>query len=42
MYRLNKTLVYLLIFTLVSSIFTIKIVVTAYENAYISDAYFTE
>jgi len=34
MYRINKTLIYFLILTLVGSIFTHKIVVKAYENAY--------
>ena len=34
MYRLNKTLVYFLILTIVGSALTYKIVVEAYENAY--------
>jgi len=36
MYRLNQALVYLLILTLISSVFTYRIVVKAYDNAYYS------
>ncbi len=34
MYRINKTLIYFLILTLVGSAFAFKIVVTAYSDAY--------
>jgi hypothetical protein len=34
MHRINKTLVYFLIFTIISSAFAMKIVTKAYENVY--------
>lgn len=34
MYRLNKTLVYFLILTIISSAFAYSIIVKAYDNAY--------
>jgi len=36
MYRLNKTLIYFLIFTIVSSALAFRIIVTAYNNAFAS------
>ncbi len=40
MYRLNKTLIYFLILTIVGSFFAVRIVVTAYDNVY--DPYLTQ
>jgi hypothetical protein len=34
MYRLNMTLVYFLIFTIISSALAYKIIITAYDTAY--------
>ena len=42
MYRINKTLVYLLIFTLISSALAYSIIVKAYNNAYSSVDYLAE
>ncbi len=40
MYRINKTLIYFLVLTIFASFFAVRIIVTAYDNAYAS--YLTE
>lgn len=42
MYRLNKTLLYFLVLTIVASVLALKIIVRAYENAYEYNSYLIE
>ena len=34
MYRINKTLVYFLVLTIIGSVFAVRIIVTAYDSTY--------
>ncbi|MFA6520091.1 MAG: hypothetical protein WCT44_00610 [Candidatus Paceibacterota bacterium] len=42
MYRINKTLVYFLILTIVSSMFAYRIIAKAYDNAFAYNDYLIE